>query len=543
MILREDKLTNFKHILTTRGAVDICLINTDATYVFNFTIPNLFDFQIEARCEAEWFALPKVRIVADGHTPIPHVSNDGLICVTDQQGELFDSNRIESLFEYALDEAIRIVQSYITQPTNLYEELEGYVETTLETGYKITLLDKPNDIEEFQAITKINKGKLSVSSIQKSNSKSFILDYGTYRNITVIKLADITDFVLPNIGGNFDRDWWNSQKLKLSAKQHSKIYNNFYHITLIIVPYKDRETYIVICNDNASSIVKNNFSVYLTQRCWKDYLLARTGEDGENTRNKTVVIAGCGSVGSKVAGFLSESDISQLSLIDNDIMSPDNLMRHQLGVKSINHRKAFALKARLSSDMPFIDIKAYHIEVLKWLKMQNDDDLREIDCLILTTGHIPTEIAICEYLYYKDINIQIISGWVEAYGLGGQAYSFRNNSNGCLRCLYTDENSIISRSQAQLFNLNNQVVSKNITGCSGAFTPYSSLHATKTASIITELVLTPKYGLYTWVNTSRKPSDYNLEATEYFNIALGSGGYQFNDISSYKIAGCECCSS
>lgn len=543
MILSEEKLTNFKHILTTRGAVDICLANTDTAYVFDFTVPNLFDFQIEIRREAEWLALPNVRIVADGHTPIPHVSNDGLICVTDQQGEIFDSNRIELLFEYTLDEAIRIVQTYINQPTNLYEELEGYIETALETGYKITLLDKPNDVEEFQAITKINKGKLIVGSIQKASSESCILNYGTYRNIIVIKLADIKDFVLPNIGGDFDRNWWNSQKLKLTAKQKSKLHNNFYQIILLIIPYKDRETYIVICNENTSSIVKNEFYVYLTQRCWKDYLLARTGEDDQNTQNKTVVIAGCGSVGSKVAGFLSESDISQLNLIDNDIMSPDNLMRHQLGVKNINHKKAFALKARLNSDMPFIDIKAYHMEILKWLKMQNDDDLRKIDCLVLTTGHIPTELAICEYLYYKDINIQIISGWVEAYGLGGQAYSFRNDSNGCLRCLYTDENSIISRSQAQLFNLNNQVVSKNITGCSGAFTPYSSLHATKTASIITELVLTPKYGLYTWVNTSRKPNDYNLEATEYFNTALGSGGYQFHDINNYKIAGCECCSS
>jgi sulfur-carrier protein adenylyltransferase/sulfurtransferase len=62
---------------------------------------------------------------------------------------------------------------------------------------------------------------------------------------------------------------------------------------------------------------------------------------------KKVGIVGCGSLGSKVAASLARSGVGEFVLVDDDILKPGNLLRHELDGSSLGVHKADGLEARL----------------------------------------------------------------------------------------------------------------------------------------------------------------------------------------------------
>lgn len=67
---------------------------------------------------------------------------------------------------------------------------------------------------------------------------------------------------------------------------------------------------------------------------------------------KTVIILGCGSVGSLVALELCRSGVGRFVLIDNDIVEYHNLCRHQCNIYDVGKYKVCALKERLLAINP-----------------------------------------------------------------------------------------------------------------------------------------------------------------------------------------------
>jgi len=73
---------------------------------------------------------------------------------------------------------------------------------------------------------------------------------------------------------------------------------------------------------------------------------------------KRVAIVGCGSLGSKVALSLARSGVTRFTLVDDDVLMPDNLVRHQLDWLSVGHGKAEALKAAMLLVRPYAEIQS-----------------------------------------------------------------------------------------------------------------------------------------------------------------------------------------
>lgn len=68
--------------------------------------------------------------------------------------------------------------------------------------------------------------------------------------------------------------------------------------------------------------------------------------------NKSVGIIGCGSIGAKIAASLARSGIGKFVLIDDDILMPGNIVRHDLDTRGAGHHKVIALKDRLKGISP-----------------------------------------------------------------------------------------------------------------------------------------------------------------------------------------------
>lgn len=67
--------------------------------------------------------------------------------------------------------------------------------------------------------------------------------------------------------------------------------------------------------------------------------MKRLPEDLAALQGKRVTIVGCGSLGSKVAVSLARSGVGAFLLIDDDVMLPGNLVRHELNYLDIGHHK------------------------------------------------------------------------------------------------------------------------------------------------------------------------------------------------------------
>lgn len=64
-------------------------------------------------------------------------------------------------------------------------------------------------------------------------------------------------------------------------------------------------------------------------------------------RTKSVSIIGCGSLGSKIATMLARSGVCDFYLVDDDLLLPDNLVRHDLDWRDIGSHKAEAVAQKI----------------------------------------------------------------------------------------------------------------------------------------------------------------------------------------------------
>lgn len=82
----------------------------------------------------------------------------------------------------------------------------------------------------------------------------------------------------------------------------------------------------------------------------------RSAEKNTTLASKRVVIIGAGSVGSKVAVSLARAGVSDFLLVDDDILTPENMVRHELDWRSVGAHKVDALSERLSLLRPGMQV-------------------------------------------------------------------------------------------------------------------------------------------------------------------------------------------
>jgi molybdopterin/thiamine biosynthesis adenylyltransferase len=73
----------------------------------------------------------------------------------------------------------------------------------------------------------------------------------------------------------------------------------------------------------------------------------RVGPEYAALAGKTVALVGCGSMGSKIAVALARAGVGHFLLVDDDILLPENLVRHDLDWREIGTHKAASLARRI----------------------------------------------------------------------------------------------------------------------------------------------------------------------------------------------------
>lgn len=76
---------------------------------------------------------------------------------------------------------------------------------------------------------------------------------------------------------------------------------------------------------------------------------------------KQVGIVGAGSLGSKIAVTLARSGVRSFVLVDDDILRPGNLVRHELDTRMLGAHKVDGLKERVKAVAPKVNVKVRRV--------------------------------------------------------------------------------------------------------------------------------------------------------------------------------------
>jgi molybdopterin-synthase adenylyltransferase len=225
------------------------------------------------------------------------------------------------------------------------------------------------------------------------------------------------------------------------------------------------------------------------QRKDPDYLRLRGGSQSQFVDLKVLVI-GCGSIGGFIAPALLMSGIQNLTLVDSDKMSPENIFRHYLGKSAIGEHKVEAIKKDLDLRYPYISIKT-HTSRIEDLIRENQLKLSEFKLIIIATGSPTIDLYLNRQIHQIDDAPTTVFTWLEPYGLGGHAIICNSERAGCLQCLFQDR---LNPFNGELYNrasfaAANQVFGKNDLGCGGTYFSYSALDAQKTAEMAVRLAI------------------------------------------------------
>jgi molybdopterin/thiamine biosynthesis adenylyltransferase len=144
-----------------------------------------------------------------------------------------------------------------------------------------------------------------------------------------------------------------------------------------------------------------------------------------------VLVAGCGSGGASVALQLVMSGIRNFTLIDNDILGPENVIRHVCGRCFIGQKKVDAVAEVLRDRNPKADIATIDADIMNYPNLESE--IRKSDVVVLATDNEPSRYTINELCVRNDI--PFVVGRVFTRGIGGEVFAFRPPSGGCLACL------------------------------------------------------------------------------------------------------------
>ncbi len=87
----------------------------------------------------------------------------------------------------------------------------------------------------------------------------------------------------------------------------------------------------------------------------------RLPESYAGLADKTVGVVGCGSLGSKIAVSLARSGVRGFVLVDDDVLAPGNLRRHELDAGGLGAHKTDGLRARLDAVAPSVKVIGWRV--------------------------------------------------------------------------------------------------------------------------------------------------------------------------------------
>ncbi len=504
----------------------------------------------------------------------PHVNWERNVCYSDGEGLFFDHEHPEAVLKTGLDLAIKVLEDGENCDLNpFWDEQEAFFNLTGAEAIRGTadcyfdLDETPRKLKSFK-----KSGKFRTYKFFEDKTQCWDLHLSDYRDAQLGKgnrpqkgqkqrkqkakrpqchspaayYLPLDQPVEPPLPG----EAWTAEKALRLVEPFSADFpelttylkkNHQLYIFSIPRAGNARGAFAVEVNPKKSASV-HVFHLSIARHT-KKYMQKRGSvPDSFQMNTQKIAIIGCGSVGGYMANMLAQSGFDQFTLVDHDAFLPENIYRHILPRRYIGKNKASALKHFLENSFPQMTVKDVPDQVQSWAVKQN---LEEHEILILATGNPALERYLNQSFRSVARDDQVLmSIWLEPLGLGGHVLLHAANSKGCLNCLYTRENELISHPVVSFIEPG-QKVSRNLTGCGGAFTPFSSLDAQTTAILAVRTLETycsaPRTSNYAcWFGNSTVAKQNDIATSVVFNSNFAEKDVWWSQQLRY---GCPICNA
>jgi molybdopterin/thiamine biosynthesis adenylyltransferase len=462
----------------------------------------------------------------------PHTGDDGSICAFDRQGLDYDTECHEGILRSLIDKSMEMLirhhkMSESDRMKLFADELDAYAR---KIGVQAHALNRslgkahrvPVDVRSQ------NKGKWEVHRINSPETNTFM-----HRQSLFVLDINIVD--LPPLVKNPDNEWWKQLCARLPKTTSCRLQKKRGCGVILRVANRYDGALLLLYWGNRNRAQERQ--VFRLEAAYRDYLNRRVGQP--NLEHRTAVI-GVGAVGSRVAEHLALAGIKQLTLVDPDELSANNLGRHVLTSDFLSINKAQGLANHLIRRIPGLDVKFCETSMLGWLETAQPNDF---EVIVLATGDSAAERQFLKRAWREGWTCRLVCVFVEAANLGGHAIAMQPREPGCLECLYEREDPKSPALLRTSMLIQGQVTSQEISGC-GAFTPYSAITATRTAIAAVELALTTdEIGYKRWAGNDKDAMNLNLKPSDFW-LSLRTGRVAtFITRNSYIKKGCPCCSN
>ena len=242
-----------------------------------------------------------------------------------------------------------------------------------------------------------------------------------------------------------------------------------------------------------------------------NYLSSRTSFLSNVIANKSILLIGCGSIGGYVFHNLIKSGCKNITLVDNDIMKPENIFRHFLGVESTYSYKAVSLANYAKKTLPEVKVKAIP-ERIEDAIIDCDLDFNDFDYIVSATGNHTINRWLNKYILENKILKTTFYIWNEPLDIGCHVARINIKDRNDYRDIFSiDGTGILDLSS---YAKNGQTFAKTYSGCNGTFISFGSTLSVESSTLFMSLLKREVEGrLKNNIIASKKGDDY------YFNKA------------------------
>lgn len=480
----------------------------------------------------------------------PHIDSTGKLCLFDATSVLINIDKPELLLVECYDRAIDIIElDRDKQYVEILREADSYW-LHLAHGWNVvstinfsSIVYRQFDISSYESKDKIQRFYLA-ETIEKTKELELKLDIRQGNNhywhtCTVIRLNKGTRFIKLK-----EKYAWNELRQYIlsntsaNAKRKFQKYTNedrkaVVEVIILIMPSEFGDiAFGFLIFGHAKRFVPFRNILGLTciplyvRRMDYRYLVNRAGAISM-LEHKSVLLLGCGSVGSFIAANLCKVGIKNIDILDNDVFFEENIYRHYLGVSALANKnlrnKADLMKENLENDYLEVDIDSlsFRDRSLEAF-IEEPERFKNYDVIISALGEPTLNLKVNDILKTYQIKVPFVVAFNEPYGIGGHTIVTNMGDEGCLQCLYTDVLSDELCSLRVSLVEPNQSFKKNISGCGSAFVPYSALDSEQTAintvRAVSKILLGKETDnfIFTWFGDDSELVNEGFRTSEYY---------------------------
>jgi len=465
---------------------------------------------------------------------LAHVSHGGTVCVNDGQGLSLDPDRREDIVAYTVlagyDLLEKSAEDAVTCMTEFFNELEGYwLGLPGSRRSRAALeIDGNSRLVSSYANMRLSPPKWYFTERHAVPPREFRVENAATHRALYLHLDD---FPMPpahpdKLGTSFiegvharlsppQLKLW-SELLSASRKGEKRLalLTSFPRsaggLSLVGVVFGASRGVIAPDVEVVPLTVRRHTPIYMRER----------GGASLELMNKHVAVLGCGAVGSVVADTLAAAGVGKLTLVDYDEYSEDNVFRHILEPMYIDFPKVLALQFELERKYPGLQVTPVHAAAQTWLK---GVDVAKLDGIVLAFGAPSIERSFARY-FRGTSSMPVVFTWLEALDLGGHSVLTFGNQEGCLDCLYRDDEGHPVLYPRTSFLEPDQHITRNLTGCTSIFVPFGALQARRTGLLAAEHMLQAlsgdtKTSYRFWVGEGEFAAKEGLRMTHWWSEA------------------------